>query len=83
MKITNETVLQSQAKVFMDGAGGYYKQEHAIFIDGKSSDIIMVIEGRTRTNDSTRTFVVGKHSFTDMKEAFEYAGYEWLKTEDK
>lgn len=77
--ITDNTRLEQRAVMFADGAKGYYEQHYQLFVDGEPIDISMCIKGHSNRNDSIREFYYKGIVFTEMKNAFIYAGYEWAR----
>jgi hypothetical protein len=82
LQITDKTKLTQQAIAFADGANNSFVQTHTLFADDKETDVIMFVFGNIGGKNTKRTFLVKDKEFDNVKDAFEAAGYEWLKNEN-
>ena len=78
MKITNQTLLQQKAVMFLDGAETF-TQIYDIYVDGQKIQMTKTVNGQKGKKTEVLYSVCGE-SYTDMKEAFETYGFVWEKT---
>jgi len=79
MIITNDTLLQSQAVVFMDGKEGWFRQTHKVYVNGEESKISFEVSG-SRKEKVKRIFYFAGKNYDNMQDAFLAAGYCWART---